>query len=59
MNYDWSASNYKVVALLKTFPMININSYKNEHEMVLIVKKFKTYVSSKKLSFSLGKVHSP
>jgi hypothetical protein len=59
MNYDWSASNYKVVTFLKTFPMINNNSYKNEHEMVLIAKKFKTDVSLKNLSFSLGNVHSP
>lgn len=59
MNYDWSASNYKVVTLVKTFPMISNNLYKNKHEMVLIAKKIETYVSLKNLSFSRGKVHSP
>jgi hypothetical protein len=59
MNYAWKTSNYKVVTLLKTFPMISNNLYKNEHEMVLIAKKFETYVSLKNLSFSLGNVHSP
>jgi hypothetical protein len=31
--------NYKVVTLLKTFPMISSNPYKNEHEMVFWLQK--------------------
>jgi len=46
MRSNWSASNYKVVTLLKTFPMIgHKHIYINKYEMVVIAKKFGTYVS--------------
>jgi hypothetical protein len=50
-------SNYKLVALYENFSMIVASLYENKHEMTMIVKKFKTYVSPRKLGLSLRKIH--
>jgi hypothetical protein len=49
--------NYKVVGLIRTFPMIGHKLYKNKHEIIMIVKRFRTYVLWGNLSLTLAKVH--
>jgi hypothetical protein len=44
MNFDWSASNYKVINIFKIFPTISQSLHKDKYEMIMIAKKFETYV---------------
>jgi hypothetical protein len=58
MNLDWIAFNYKVVAFFETFSNNRSQSlYKNEHEMVIVAKRFGTYVSLRNLGPFGEKVH--
>jgi hypothetical protein len=53
MNFDCSSFNYKIVTIFEIFPKI----YKNKHEMIIITKRFGSYVSLRNLIFALWKVH--
>jgi hypothetical protein len=52
MSFNRNAFKYKVVILLETFPMIGCKLIKNEYKIVLIGKRFGTYIFSRNLSLS-------
>jgi hypothetical protein len=57
VNFNSIASDYKVVAFLETFPMINCKTIYLKNEMTVTIKRFETNVSLRNLGLSLKKVH--
>ncbi len=55
MNFDCNFFNYKIVTLFKIFS----NIYKNKHEMIMIAKRFRSFVSLRNLNLSQEKYIAP
>jgi len=55
MNFDCNFFNYKIITFFEIFSKI----YKIKHEMIMITKRFGSFVSLRNSNLSLGKYFAP